>query len=157
MFGNPSLATEVRVERERRRLYATADENLDWIAAVSTRDFLNALGIATWWGESMRHIRMLPVVIFLFALSALPCVAQKNSPMAASEEIVGTVQSFSGNTLAIKPPATPSVWVTIPEGMKVDRDELKPGTEVSVEARWALVCYVATKPPEAAPKKSSGG
>jgi hypothetical protein len=107
-------------------------------------------------GVFMRQIRMLPVVISLFALSALPCIAQKSSPMAASEEIAGTVQSFSGNTLAIKPPATPSVWVTIPEDMKVDRDELKPGTEVSVEARWADVCYVATKPPEVSPKKSSG-
>ena len=105
----------------------------------------------------MRQIRMLSVVIFLFVLPALPCVAQKNSPMPASEDIVGTVQSFSGNTLAIKPPATPSVWVTIPEDMKVDRDDLKPGTEVSVEARWAMVCYVATKPPEVSPKKSSGG
>ncbi len=63
----------------------------------------------------MHQIRMLPVVIFFFALFVLPCVAQKSSPMAASEDIVGTVQSFSGNTLAIKPPATPSVWVTIPE------------------------------------------
>jgi hypothetical protein len=104
----------------------------------------------------MRQIRMLPAVIFLFALSVLPCVAQKSSPMT-SEDIVGTVQSFSGNTLAIKPPTTPSVWVTIPDSMKVDRDELKPGTEVSVEARWADVCYVATKPPEVSPKKSSGG
>lgn len=105
----------------------------------------------------MRHIKMLSVVIFLFALSVLPCVAQKSSPMAAAEDIVGTVQSFSGNILAIKPPAAPSVWVTIPEGMKVDREELKPGTEVSVEARWAMVCYVATKAPEVTPKKSSGG
>ncbi len=105
----------------------------------------------------MRQIRTLPVVIFLFALSVLPCVAQKDGSMAASEDIVGTVQSFSGDTLAIKPPATPSVWVTIPEDMKVDREELKPGTEVSVEARWAMVCYVATKPPEVTPKKSSGG
>jgi hypothetical protein len=104
----------------------------------------------------MRQIKMLPVVILLFALSALPCLAQKDGSMPASEDIVGTVQSFSGNTLAIKPPAAPSVWVTIPEGMKVDRDELKPGTEVSVEARWAMVCYVATKPPDATPKKSAG-
>jgi hypothetical protein len=105
----------------------------------------------------MRQIKMFPVVMFLFTLSALPCIPQKSSPMAASEDIVGTVQSFSGNTLAIKPPTTPSVWVTIPDGMKVDRDELKPGTEVSVEAHWADVCYVATKTPEVAPKKSSGG
>lgn len=104
----------------------------------------------------MRQIRMLPVVIFLFALFVLPCVAQKDSPTAASEEIVGTVQSFSGNMLAIKPPTTPSVFVTIPEGMKVDRDEVKPSAEVSVEAHWALVCYVATKPPDLAPEKSSG-
>jgi hypothetical protein len=105
----------------------------------------------------MRDIRMLVVVILLFAISVFPSVAQKSSSMAASEEIVGTVQSFSGNTLAIKPPATPSVWVTIPEGMKVNRDDLKPGTGVSVEARWAMVCYVATEPPEVSPKKSSGG
>ena len=105
----------------------------------------------------MRQIRMLSVVILLFALSVLPCVAQKDASMAASEDIVGTVQTFSGNILAIKPPAAPSVWVTIPEGMKVDRDELKPGTEVGVEARWAMACYVATKAPEVSAKKSSGG
>jgi hypothetical protein len=94
--------------------------------------------------------------MFLFVLSAVPSVAQESSAMAGSKEITGTVQSFSGNILAIKPPTTPSVWVTIPESMKVDRDELKPGTEVSVEARWAMVCYVATQPPDVTPKKSSG-
>jgi hypothetical protein len=94
--------------------------------------------------------------MFLFVLSAVPSVAQESSAMAGSKEITGTVQSFSGNILAIKPPTTPSVWVTIPESMKVDRDELKPGTEVSVEARWAMVCYVATQAPDVTPKKSSG-
>jgi len=104
----------------------------------------------------MRQIQILSAVIALLALSALPCVAQKDSPMAAPEDIVGAVQSFSGNILDIKPAAAPAVFVTIPEGMKVDRDELKPGTEVSVEARWALVCYVATKPPDITQRKSAG-
>jgi hypothetical protein len=104
----------------------------------------------------MRQIKMLPVVIFLLASFVFPCVAQKESPAAPPVEIAGTVQSFSGNILDIKPPATPAVFVTIPDDMKVDRDELKPGVEVSVEARWASVCYVATKPPDVGAKKSSG-
>jgi hypothetical protein len=104
----------------------------------------------------MRQVRIFPFVILLFALSAFPSLAQKEGSMAAPEEIAGTVQSFSGNTLAIKPPAGPSVWVTIPDDMKVDRDEIKAGAEVSVEARWAMVCYVATKAPEVGSKKSAG-
>jgi uncharacterized protein YcnI len=103
----------------------------------------------------MIRIRSLFVVLFFFALPALPAFAHQDGKMAESKEmaapkkIAGAVQSFSGNILDIKPPTNaPAVWVTIPEGMKVDRSALKPGVEVTVEARWATVTYVAVKPPE---------
>lgn len=109
----------------------------------------------------MTRTKALPVVIALFLL-ALPAFAQDNAKAASaketpSKEIVGTVQSFSGNILDIKPlTVQPAVWVTIPHDMKVDREALKPGVEVSVEARWATVTYLALKPPKiVAAKKSS--
>ncbi len=94
---------------------------------------------------------LIVIAVGLFALPALP---QGNAKAAASKEtatteIVGTVQSFSGNILDIKPfTVQPAVWVTIPQDMKVDRDAVKPGTKVSVEARWATVTYIAVKPPK---------
>jgi hypothetical protein len=109
----------------------------------------------------MTRTKALPIAIAL-VLFALPAFAQDNGKMAgskemAAKEIVGTVQSFSGNILDIKPlTVQPAVWVTIPHDMKVDRDALKPGVEVSVEARWATVTYLALKPPKIiAAKKSS--
>lgn len=95
------------------------------------------------------------------ALFALPVLAQENgkatqSKEAPSREVTGTVQSFSGNILDIKPFTTaPAVWVTIPANMKVDRDALKPGVKVSVEARWATVTYVALEPPRVTEAKKS--
>ena len=98
---------------------------------------------------------------------ALPAFAQGKAKKASgkqmmaketpAQEITGTVQSFSGNILDIKPlTVQPAVWVTIPQSMKVDRAALKPGVEVSVEARWATVTYLALKPPKImAAKKSS--
>jgi hypothetical protein len=111
----------------------------------------------------MVRIKSLPVVIAI-ALLALPMLAQHTGKMADSKEmkmpakeITGTVQSFSGNILDIKPPTVaPAVWVTIPADMKVDRDALKPGVEVSVEARWATVTFIALKPPKIlAPKRTA--
>ena len=102
------------------------------------------------------------VIAFALVLFVLPARAQENTSNAgaketAPQEIVGTVQSFSGNILDIKPLTTqPAVWVTIPHDMKLDRAALKPGVEVSVEARWATVTYLALKPPKLlAAKKSS--
>jgi hypothetical protein len=103
----------------------------------------------------MVRIKSLPIAIAV-ALFALPLLAQNTGKMAdskemqmAAKEISGTVQSFSGNILDIKPPTTaPAVWVTIPADMKVDREALKPGVQVSVEARWATVTYIALKPPK---------
>jgi hypothetical protein len=109
----------------------------------------------------MTRTKALPITIAL-ALFALPAFAQDNGKKAeaketAAKDIVGTVQSFSGNILDIKPlTVQPAVWVTIPHDMKVDRDALKPGVEVSVEARWVTVTYLALKPPKIiAGKKSS--
>ena len=110
----------------------------------------------------MTRTKALPIAVALVLL-ALPASAQDNAKKAdgqemAAQEIVGIVQSFSGNILDIKPLTTqPAVWVTIPHDMKVDRAAVKPGVEVSVEARWATVTYLALKPPKIiAAKKSSG-
>ncbi len=98
-----------------------------------------------------------------FALFAFPALAQKSDKTpkpkeAAATEITGTVQTFSGNILDIKPFTTaPAVWVTIPADMKVDREALKPGTKVSVEARWVTVTYLAVKPPMVMESKKSTG
>lgn len=106
----------------------------------------------------MTRFKLLPVAIAM-ALFTLPAVAQQSGKMADKEapakEIVGAVQSFSGNILDIKPPTVaPAVWVTIPANMKVDRDALKPGVKVSVEARWATVTYIALKPPKIITKEN---
>jgi hypothetical protein len=109
----------------------------------------------------MTRTKALPIAIAL-AVFALPAFAQDNSKKADAKEmpakdIVGTVQSFSGDILDIKPLTTqPAVWVTIPQNMKVDRAAVKPGVEVSVEARWVTVTYLALKPPKIiAARKSS--
>ncbi|MGH9737664.1 MAG: hypothetical protein ACRD4X_03650 [Candidatus Acidiferrales bacterium] len=106
----------------------------------------------------MTRFKSLPVAIAI-ALFTFPAVAQQSGKMAdtkeaPAKEIVGAVQSFSGNILDIKPPTVaPAVWVTIPANMKVDRAALKPGVQVSVEARWATVTYIALKPPKIMPSK----
>jgi hypothetical protein len=89
--------------------------------------------------------RMSCFLIFLAALilvSAIPGVAQTGSA-ANPVQISGAVLSFSGNTLDIKPAASPAVWVMIPNDLRVDRSALKHGAEVSVEAHWADLCYIA--------------
>lgn len=108
----------------------------------------------------MTRTRLLAIAI-ASVLFALPVLAQQGAKTAESKEapatiVSGTVQSFSGNILDIKPPTTaPAVWVTIPSNMKVDRGALKPGVDVSVEARWATVAYVAVKPPRIVESKKS--
>lgn len=94
-------------------------------------------------------------ILFFVSISALAVLAQDNSKMPATTEIEGSVQSFSGDILDIWPATAPPVWVTIPRDMKVDRNEVKPGAEVSVEARWVGTCYVAMKAPELMRTKSA--
>jgi hypothetical protein len=91
-----------------------------------------------------RNSFLLIVLVALAGLLANPSRAQSASA-AAPVQISGVVQSFSGNTLDVKPAATPAVWVTVPSGLHVDRSALKAGAEVSVEAYWADVCYIATQ------------
>jgi len=91
----------------------------------------------------MRRVGWFPIVLILSW--AIPNLAQSGSPSSPPVEITGVIQSFSGNTLDVKPPTTPAVWVTLPTGLAVDRSRLKPGVEVSVFARWAEVCYVASQ------------
>lgn len=86
---------------------------------------------------------LLIVLVALAGLLANPSGAQSAS--AAPVQISGVLQSFSGNTLDVKPVATPAVWVMIPNDLHVDRSALKSGAEVSVEAYWADVCYIATQ------------
>jgi hypothetical protein len=80
----------------------------------------------------------------LIGLTAIQGVAQSSKP-ADPVQISGAVLSFSGNTLDLKPAASPAVWVVIPGDLRVDRSALKPGAAVSVEAHWADLCYIATE------------
>ena len=91
-----------------------------------------------------RNSSLLIVLVALVGLLANPSWAQSGSA-AAKVQLSGVVQSFSGNTLDLKPAATPAVWVMIPNDLHVDRSALKAGAEVSVEAYWADVCYIATQ------------
>lgn len=110
--------------------------------------------MSEWVGPMNRMIRRSLPMWMALALGAVPILAQQNGKKAESKEapateVTGTVQTFSGNILDIKPFTTaPAVWVTIPAEMKVDRDALKPGVKVSVEARWATVTYLALKSPK---------
>lgn len=103
----------------------------------------------------MLRIKTVVAMLFFMSLSAVAVSAQENSKMPATMEIKGTVQSFSGDILDIWPATAPPVWVTVPHDMKVDRSEVTPGAEVSVEARWAGICYVAVKAPEVMAAKSA--
>jgi hypothetical protein len=80
----------------------------------------------------------------LMFLAVIVTTAQSSST-APTVQISGVIQSFSADTLAVKPASSPAVWVTIPPDLKVDRAALKTGAQVSVEAHWADVCYVATQ------------
>ena len=84
------------------------------------------------------------VFIMLIGLTAVPGFSQSGDTSAPTQ-ITGAVQSFSGNILDVKPSTSPAVWVVIPDGLRVDRSALKPGVQVSVEAHWADVCYMATQ------------
>ena len=84
-------------------------------------------------------------LLVVLLLSSIPSFAQSGSASSQPVQITGVVLSLSGNTLDVKPAASPAVWVTLPDDLKVDRGALKPGVTVSVEARWAEVCYVANK------------
>lgn len=90
-----------------------------------------------------RTVWLLIFLVALTGLSATPGLAQSGS--AASVQISGVVQSFSGNTLDVKPAASPAVWVMIPADLHADRNALKPGAEVTVEAHWDGLVYVATQ------------
>lgn len=87
------------------------------------------------------------IAIFLLALIALPVGSgtAQSGGHPPTVHIAGVVQSFSGNTLDVKPAASPSVWVTVPADLHVDHDAVKPGVEVSVDAYWADLCYIATQ------------
>lgn len=101
----------------------------------------------------MRHVKTFMVAVFFFALASIPSLAQQNDANASPKDIKGTVVSFDHNILDIKPPANEAaVWVTIPDDMKVDRDAIEKGVDVSVEAKWIGVCYLATQPPEVSAK-----
>jgi hypothetical protein len=90
----------------------------------------------------MSRIRLF-LLVFVWQW-AIPGLAQSVATPSPTQ-ITGVVQSFSGNILDVKPATTPSVWVTIPADLRVDRSALKPGVAVSAEARWSEVCYVATQ------------
>ena len=85
--------------------------------------------------------RILLSVIFL----AMPAIAQQGDSSATTVHIAGAVLSLSGNILDVKPSAAPAVWVTIPADLHVDRSALKEGVNVSIEAHWVDVCYVASQ------------
>jgi hypothetical protein len=85
------------------------------------------------------------LLILFTLLLAAPVFAQQGSSSAPSVQITGAVQSLSGNILDVKPASAPAVWVTIPADLHVDRSALKQGVNVSVEAYWAVACYVATE------------
>ena len=101
------------------------------------------------------------LIVMVLALSGIPAAAQQQNKTDASKatgptEITGTVQSLSSNILDVKPyTVAPAVWITIPAGMKIDRAALKPGVNVTVEARWAMVTYIALKPPKIVAAKKS--
>src|ERR1700685_1743966 len=93
----------------------------------------------------MRRLNCLLIfLVGLVALTAIPGVAQ-SSDTGKPVQISGVVLSLSGNTLDVKPAASPAGWVVIPDALAVDRGALKPGTEVTVKAHWADLCYVATQ------------
>jgi hypothetical protein len=85
------------------------------------------------------------LLIALVLLSPHSVSSQSQNSSSPTVQITGVVQSFSGNTLDVKPATSPAVWIRIPEDLHVDSSALKPGAEVSIEAHWAVVCYVASQ------------
>jgi hypothetical protein len=93
----------------------------------------------------MRRSRLLWVgAAALAGLSMVPCVTAQSGE-AAPAQISGVVQSFNGETLDIKPATSPAVWVMVPADVHVDRSAVKAGAQVSVEARWDGLVYIATE------------
>ena len=90
---------------------------------------------------------MQPLRRFLIAavFVAVPTIAQQGDSSTTPVRITGAVLSLSGNILDVKPSAAPAVWVTIPADLHVDRSALKEGVNVSIEAHWVDVCYVASQ------------
>jgi len=90
--------------------------------------------------------RRMLVLIPLAALIPVVCLpARAQSGGAATVQISGLVQSFGGGTLDIKPAASPAVWVMVPSDLHFDRSALKTGAQVTVEAYWSDVSYIATR------------
>jgi hypothetical protein len=92
----------------------------------------------------LRTNRLLIFLVGLIVLSAIPSRAQSGASSSPTQ-ISGVVQSFSGNTLIVKPATSPAVWVALPDDLRVDRSALIPGAGVSVEAHWVDICYMATQ------------
>ncbi|HXA76069.1 MAG TPA: hypothetical protein VNV41_02960 [Candidatus Acidoferrales bacterium] len=93
----------------------------------------------------MLRIRWFLIVLtILIGLTAVPGFS-RSEDASAPTQITGAVQSFSGNILDVKPATSPAVWVAIPDHLHVDRSAVKPGVQVSVDAHWADVCYIATE------------
>jgi hypothetical protein len=93
----------------------------------------------------MRRARLICIGIsVVFALSII-AGARAQTGQAAPVQISGAVQSFDGSTLDIKPAASPAVWVMVPADLHVDRAALKPGAQVSAEARWDGLVYIANE------------
>lgn len=95
----------------------------------------------------MQRLRILRIVVavVVVALAGHLIVprALAQSDAAPTVQISGVVQSFGADTLDIKPTASPAVWVIVPTDLHVDRGALKPGAQVSVDARWNDLCYTA--------------
>jgi hypothetical protein len=89
--------------------------------------------------------RMMLVLILVAALIPLLCLPAVAQSGGATVQLSGVVQSFSGGTLDIKPATSPAVWVMVPSGLAIDRNALKAGAHVRIEANWSDVCYIATQ------------
>jgi hypothetical protein len=89
--------------------------------------------------------RMMFVLILVAAVIPLVCLPVGAQSGGASVQISGVVQSFSRGMLDIKPAASPAVWVMVPSDLDIDRNALKTGAQVSVQAYWSDLCYIATQ------------
>jgi hypothetical protein len=93
----------------------------------------------------MRRARLFWIgLAVLVALTFVPCMTAQSSD-ATPTLISGVVQSFNGETLDIKPATSPAVWVMVPADVHVDRGTVKAGAQVSVEARWDGLVYIASE------------
>jgi hypothetical protein len=134
---------QINVTDSARRLFRV--QLLIWLAAGVR------IGRRLWVGarihsqaEEDRMLRFSLLLAVLVAMSPSFSFAQSGASSSPTQ-IAGVVQSFSGNTLIVKPATSPAVWVALPEDLRVDRSALTPGAQVSVEAHWADICYMATQ------------